>query len=243
MKDLWRIYLIGIVFGTSLLNTYAQVSFEQSRSADTIIYFVQNPYGNNAEFTWTITGGNIVGHSSPYTANGADTIQVIWNDSNKTTANIGSITVSEVVNWPGGSSCPSDEEKINVESWVQPKAIAEGNNLKVCSGESFILKISFEGKPGYEYKWRLYSKTDSTIVIEDYTSDFISCSDTTADIVVAGIENNSPTEEIYEFEVTDVKDGLADGMPANISMAKVNIHVQPESSPGTLKNSNTLIRR
>lgn len=243
MKGAWRLYFIGFVFGLNLLNAKAQVDSDPIRNTDTITYYLKNPYGNNAEFTWTITGGTILGHSSPYIEYGADTIHVIWNDSNKTSANYGSLKVSEIVHWPGGSSCASKEEQIDVESWVRPKAATDTSDIIVCSGESFAIKLDFEGKPGYKYKWKLYDKENPAIIIEDHTTEFINSINPSTDIVIAGIENSSSTEKLYEFEVTDVQDGLTDGMPGNVSMARVTINVQPKKSAGTLESNKHLIRR
>ena len=61
--------------------------------------------------------------------------------------------------------------------------------------------------------------------------------------MIPGIENNSGAEKIYEFEITDVQDDLTDGMPGDLSVAKVSIYVQPKISAGQLKNNNYLIRR
>lgn len=243
MKTTWRIYIIVLVFGINLLNARAQINYEQTRSSDTITYYLINSYGNNAVFTWTVTGGEIAGHLSPYTAAGADTIQVIWSDSNKTTANYGSLSVSEVVNWPSGASCPGDEEQINIESWVQPKASTDTAGIIVCTGEPFVITVNFEGKPEYKYKWKLYDKENPEIIVEDYTSDFINCANPSTDIVFDGMENADSTEKIYVFEVTDVQDGLDDGMPGNVSMGRVKIYVQPKKPAGALKSNNHLIRR
>ncbi len=196
-----------------------------------------------AEFTWTITGGTIAGYSSPYTADGADTIKVIWNDSNKTSANYGSLTVSEIINWPSGASCQSAEEQIDVESWVQPKAITDTSAIIVCSGEPFVISIAFEGKPEYRYKWKLYDKENPIILIQDYTASFITSINPSADIVFDGIENSSNTENLYEFEVTDIQDGLNDSIPGNVSMARVTVYVQPKPIVGILNSTNPLIRR
>lgn len=243
MKRSWYLYIAIVVLGFNLLSTKAQFIFEQIRNSDTIVYYVNSPYGNNAEFTWTITGGTIIGHSSPYTADGADTIKVIWNDSNKTSANYGSLRVYEVVNWTSGSSCSSDEEQINVESWVQPKASTDTSGIIICSGESFVIKVDFEGKPEYRYKWKLYDKDNPAIVIEDHTAGFINSINTSTDIVIAGIENSGSAEKLYEFEITDVQDGLPDDMPGNVSLARLTIYVQPKTSAGTLESNEQLIRR
>ena len=237
------LYFSLIVLVFNLMSTKAQVPLVQARSADTIAYYVINPHGNNVEFTWIITGGTIIGHSSPYTSDGADTIKVIWDDTNKNTANYGSLRVYEVVNWPGGSSCSSDEEQIDVEAWVQPKATTDISDIIVCSGEAFVITVDFEGKPDYRYKWKLYDKDNPAIVIEDHTADFITCTDTSTDIGIAGIENNGSTEKLYEFEITDVQDGLPDGMPGNVTSGTVTIHVQPKATAGTLENNEQLIRR
>ena len=235
--------LIGLVLGFNMLNTTAQVTFQQERSADTIVYYVINPNGNNAAFTWTITGGTIAGHSSPYTADGKDTIQVIWNNSNKTSPNYGSLKVSEIVKWPGGATCPSDDEKINVESWVQPKAIIDTSEIIICSGETFVIKVDFEGKPEYKFKWKLYDKENPAIIIEDHTAEFIYSSNPSIDIVIAGIENISSAKKLYVFEITDVQDGFSDDMPGNLSLSGVTINVQPKTTAGTLKSNKHLIRR
>lgn len=216
---------------------------EQARSADTIAYYIINPYGDIAEITWTITGGTIVGHPSTYTADGADTIQVVWNDFNKNSINHGSLIVSEIVKWPAGISCASPEEQLNVEAWVRPKAITDTSGLVVCPGEPFAIKVDFEGKPGYRYKWKLYDRNDTAIIIEDHTAEFITCVNSSTDILVDGIENNTGTQKIYEFEITGVQDALNDNIPGDLSMAGVSIHVQPEPPVGILKNNNSLIRR
>ena len=237
------LYIFLLVLVINGLSAKAQVPFAQARSADSITYYVINPHGNNAEFTWIISGGIIVGHSSPYTADGADSIKVIWDDTNKNTANYGSLSVYEVVNWPSGSSCSSDEEQINVEAWVQPKASIDTSGIIVCSGEEFIITIDFEGKPEYRYKWKLYDKDNPAIVIEDHTAGFIDCSNISTDIVIAGIENNGNTEKLYEFEITDVQDGLIDGMPGNVTSGRATIRVQPKATAGTLESNGQLIRR
>lgn len=237
------IYISLIVFGLKLLNVNAQIDYEQIRNTDTISYYVNNPDGDRAEFTWTITGGTIAGHSSPYSAIGADTIKVIWDNSNKSSANIGSLKVSKIINWPGGSSCQSEEEQIYVESWVQPKAITDTSSIIVCSGESFAISIEFEGKPGYRYKWKLYDKENPEILLEDHTVDFINSMDPFKNIAIAGIENSSNTEKFLEFEVIDVQDGFDDNMPGDVSMASVTIYVQPKPKTGILKSPNSIIRR
>ena len=225
------------------MNTLGQIPVEQARSADTIIYYIINPYGNDAEITWTITGGIIVGHPSPFTSDGADTIQVIWNDSNKTSANYGLLKVSEIVKWPGGISCPSPEEQLNVESWSRPKAITDTSDLLLCPGEYFTIKIDFQGKPEYSYKWKLYERNNPTLIIEDHTAEYITSISSSTDIVIPGIENDTGTEKIYEFEITDVQDALNDSIPGDVSTAGVSIYVQPKSPAGVLKNNNYLIRR
>lgn len=196
-----------------------------------------------AEITWSVFGGTIAGHSTPYTAEGADTIQVIWNNSNKTSANYGSLHVSEIIHWPGGPSCPSEEEQINVESWVQPTATTDTSGIIVCRGETFMITINFEGKPGYQYKWKLYDSENPELLIENHTTEFINSSEPSADILIAGLENNGSTQKLYEFEVTEVLDALNDSVPGNVSMAGVTIYVQPEPIAGTLKSSDQLIRR
>lgn len=225
------------------MNILAQVPVEQARSADTITYYIINPNGNIAEITWTITGGTIIGHPSPFTADGADTIQVIWNDSNKTSVNYGSLKVSEILKWPGDISCSSPEEQINVESWIRPKAKTDTSNLIVCPGESFAIKVDFEGKPGYRYKWKLYNRDDPACIIEDHTAEFITSINPSTDIIIGGMENNTGTEKIYEFEITEVQDALNDSIQGDVSMAGVSIYIQPKTSVGTLKNNSNLIRR
>lgn len=235
--------MVLIIFGLPLLSAHAQISPEQIRNTDTITYFVNNPYGNQAEFTWIITGGIIIGHSSPYTADGADTIRVLWDDANRTSANPGSLLVSEIVKWPDGSSCPSDVEQIDIESWVQPAALTDTSGIIVCSGESFLIGLDFEGKPGYQYKWKLYDKDNPSVILEDHTAAFISCMYTSTDIIIPGLVNTGSAEKLYVFEVTDVQDDLPDGMPGNVSSGRVMVHVQPKTSTGTLKSNNHLIRR
>ncbi len=243
MKSIRYSYFLGLVLSINILNIHAQVPIEQARSADTISYYINNPYGNSAEITWSINGGIIVGHFSPYIADGADTIQVIWNNSLKNSANDGFLAVSEIVHWLGGSSCQSPEEQIYVEAWAPPKAITDSSSLKICPGESFTIQVVFEGKPGYRYKWKLYERENPALLLEDHTTDFITCNNPSADIIIAGVENNTGIEKILEFEITDVQDGLSDNMPGDISMGKVSIHVQPKKSAGTLKSNNYLIRR
>lgn len=243
LKTIRCLYLIGLVLVFNMLHINAQINYETIRNTDTISYYVNNSHGNKAEFTWTIIGGIIVGHSSPYTADGADTIRVIWDDSNRTSANYGSLKVSKIVKWSGGVSCQSEETEIHVESWVQPKAATDTTGISVCPGESFVIQLVFEGKPPYQYKWKLYEKEDPGVVVEDYTAGFISSIDPSTGIVIAPIENNSSTEKIYEFEVTEVQDELDDGMPCDVSMAGVTIYVQPKLAAGTLESSNHLIRR
>jgi hypothetical protein len=231
------------VLGFNILNANAMIPPEEARSADTIIYYIKNPYGNSAEITWSITGGIIVGHSSPYTADGADTIKVIWNDTKKSSVNPGSLKVSEIVKWAGGTSCPSPEEQINVESWVKPKVITDTLALNICSEDSIIIKVYFEGKPEYKYKWRLYEKNNPSQIIEDYTTNFIISNDTITYIKIAGIKNTTGSVQIYEFEITEVHDGLTDKTHGDVSMGKTSIYIQSETSIGTIKNNNQLIRR
>ncbi len=243
MKKTGSQYLIGLFIAIHVLNINAQDTTELARSADTIFYYIINPHGNNAEITWTITGGIIIGHSSPYTEDGADTIRVIWNDSNKTNANYGSLKVSYIVNWAIGSSCESPEEQINVESWVRPKAIVNTSSLSICSGDTFKIRVNFEGKPGYKFKWKLFDRDNPAKIIEDHTETFITCNDSLTDILITGIDNNTGTEQVYDFEITDVNDGLTDGTPGDVSTAKASIYVQPKALPGILKDDNHLIRR
>jgi hypothetical protein len=243
MKSFRLSYLIGLFFVFDLILVNAQIDYEQIRNTDTISYYVNNPYGTMAEFTWIISGGTIVGHSTPYTAAGADNILVIWNDSNRTTPNFSYLRISETINWPDGASCQSDEEQIDVESWVQAKASTDTSGIRVCRGESLVIKVEFEGKPGYQYKWKLYEKENPEILVEDHTSDFENSINPSIDILIAGIENNSNTQKIYEFLVTEVRDGLNDDMPGDVSMASATIYVQPVPLIGEIKSSNNLIRR
>jgi len=243
VKTIRLLYLVRLVFVFNLINVNAQIDYEKIRNTDTISYYVNNPYGNLAELTWTIDGGTIVGHSTLYTAEGADTIKVIWDDSNKNTANFGSLKVSESLSWPGGSSCQSEEEQIHVESWVQPKATTNISSIRVCQGESFVVKINFEGEPGYQYKWKLYEKEYPEILVENHTTDFINSINTSADIVIAGLKNSSSSQKLYKFEITDVQDGLNDGMTGNVLMSWATIYVQSKPLKGTLKTTNHLIRR
>jgi hypothetical protein len=243
LKSYLCLYFALVLIGFSVLKAKAQVVFEQIRNTDPVTYYVNNPYGDQALFTWTITGGTLVGHSSPYTANGADTVEVKWNDTNRNSANYGSLTVSEIVKWHDGSTCPSEEEKINVESWVQPKAQTDTSGILMCPGEPFVIRVYFEGKPGYRYKWKLYDLENPAIPVEDHTDVFISSINSFADIDIPALENSVSTEKLYEFEITDVQDGFADGMPGDVSSARVTIFVQPKTAAGILKSNNHLIRR
>jgi hypothetical protein len=237
------LYIAIFVCGFSLSDANAQVIFEQVRNTEPITYYVKNPYGNRAEFTWTITGGSIVGHASPYIADGADTIQVIWDDQNRNSSNYGSLRVSEIVKWSESSNCSSEEEQINVESWVQPKARTDFPEITVCSGETITVSVYFEGMPEYRFKWKLYDTENPEIVIEDHTTEFIRCNEPLTDIIITGIDNNTPSEKIVEFRITDVRDAFADGMPGDVSLGTVMIYVQPKPLAGTLKSSHHLFQR
>lgn len=236
-------YIIGLVFSLGVLHNYAQDSIVLTRCSVPITYYVHNPYGNNATFTWTITGGTIPGHTSPYTSDGADSISVIWNAAATTEANPGSLKVWETVHWPDGASCSSAEEQIQVEAWVRPKAITDTTDRYVCLDEAFTIPVFFEGKPGYRYTWKLYDKDNPYIIIEDHTAGYISCDSTYTDILIAGIRNTTGTEKQYIFEITGVQDSLDDGMTGEISTARITIHVWPKTSTGILYNNNHLIRR
>jgi hypothetical protein len=236
-------YFIGLVFLFFIRNAIAQISPEQIRNSDTISYYVIAPFSSKAEFTWTITGGSIIGHSSPYTAIGADTIKVIWNNSNKNDANYGTLNVFERISWSGTDYCQSEETDIKVESWVRPAAIAEMSNINVCQGEPFTVSVRFQGKPGYNFKWKLYDKENPNILIEDHSTEFINCSYLSADINLNGINNSSDSLKYYVFEITDVQDGLNDNLSADLSMGKIIIGVQPIPNIGIPQSNKKLIRR
>ena len=79
MEKPLRLYIAIVIIGFNFLHAGAQSANEIVRNTEPVTYYVNNPFGNNAELTWTITGGTIMGHASPYTADGADTIKVLWN--------------------------------------------------------------------------------------------------------------------------------------------------------------------
>lgn len=236
-------YFIWLVFSIGIYQVYAQEPVVQDRSADTTIYYVENSLGSNAVFTWNITGGIIPGHGSSYTAEGADSIEVIWNDSCKSCANKGTLTVYKIVSWPDGNFCISPEEQISVEAWSRPKATADTNTRFVCSQKAFDIELSFEGKPGYQYQWKLYDKNNPSLVLEDHTDEYTSSGNPFTSISIAGITNTSEVEKQYVFELTALKDALDDGMPEDLTEAKKIIVVRPQASAGQLKYTNYLKRR
>lgn len=133
--------------------------------------------------------------------------------------------------------------EILVESWVQPKAIVDTSDIIICPDESFVIKVDFEGKPPYRYKWKLYEKNNPEVWVEDHTTEYSSSISPSIDIPITALQNNSDTEKEYVFEITEVKDSLKDDMPCNVSMARQPIYVQPKQTVGTLKSSNHLISR
>ena len=213
------------------------------RNTDPISYTVSNPDGNNATFTWTVTGGTIVDQSSPYSATGANSIQVIWDNANKTSVNIGNLTVSKVIDHGDGVSCPGPDQIMEIQSWVSPKATVATSNFHVCSGEASTVDLTFEGKADYSYKWKVYQKDTPANIVEDKTGSFLTSNTSSVTVDIASVVNISGSDIIYVFAVTQVQDAFADIDDGDITTATVEMTVHSTSDIGPIQSGSSLISR
>ena len=237
------------------INLVAQTSYgtgftttQTIRNNTDVQYTVNNSDGTNAIFTWTITGGTIIVSGlpqvSPYTQLGtaASTVSVYvrWDNTNKTTANAGSLIVSKTV-----GTCTSINQTFTVQSWVAPKASISTMPFSVCSGTPISVNANFEGNAGnsgYLYQWRVVKVSDGSIV-EDHTASSISSVTATSTITIANIVNNSGAAILYRFELTLMQDGFTDVASGDISAANVIFTVNSVPVIGIISSSNSLILR
>jgi len=245
------LFVLGILIsGNILAQSFTHNSTQIVRNTSPITYSANNADGVNATFTWTVTGGTIVvggvDQTSPYTQNGTVaatvSIQVRWNNTNTTSANTGSVTVSKTV---GALSCPSADHLVNVQSWVAPSASVTSTAFIVCSGDASSVNLAFQGNAGtsgYLYRWRVVRVSDN-VVVEDHTVANISSAIATASVNIAAINNATASPVQYRFELTQMQDGFTDIAAGNITAATVLFTVNPVPTIGTINSSTSLILR
>jgi len=236
-------------------NLFAQTNFVDAstqivRNTSNITYTAANADGVNASFTWTVTGGTIVvggvDQVSPYIQAGTVaanvSIQVRWDNTNTTSANLGTLSVSKTV---GTLLCPSAGFTLNVQSWVAPSASVTSSSFNVCSGDASSVDLAFlgnTGNSGYLYRWRVVRVSDS-VVVEDHTAADNSSAATTANVAIAGITNVSGAPVNYRFELTQMQDGFNDVTINAFAAGSVVFTVNPVPVINNINSSSNLILR
>jgi hypothetical protein len=220
------------------------------RNTAPVTYTVNNPNGASATFTWTVTGGTIVvggvDRISPYTQVGSgatESIQVRWDNTNTTSVNNGTLSVSKAVT-TGSNTCNSAVQNFAVQSWVAPSATSSTADFSVCGGtnlSAYPIDLAFTGKSDYRYAWQLVRNSDNTAVASS-AGELISASATATVAVnyavVAG--------ETYTFSLTYMYDDFTDFSAAtsgNVSTATVAITALAAPVIGPVQSSDSLTER
>ena len=255
MKKHILLSMLSMVLTLSGTNLFAQTTYgtgytttQTVRNNADIQYTVSNPDGITATFTWTVTGGTIyvggIAQVSPYAQPGTVaanvSIYVRWDNTNKTSANAGTLSVSKTT-----GTCTSNVQTFTVQSWVTPLARVTTVPFSVCSGTSSSVNLNFEGNSGssgYLYRWRVIRISDGSVT-EDHTAASISTAAPAAIATIAGITNASGAPIQYRFELTLMQDGFTDVAAGNITTANVTFTVNPASAIGPISSSNSLILR
>jgi hypothetical protein len=254
-QTLFSVLTIALVLFLTGVNMLAQTNYGTGytttqivRNSSDVQYTVSNSDGTNATFTWTVTGGTIIvggiPQVSPYTQAGTAaatvSIYVRWDNTNKTSANSGTLSVSKTV-----GTCSSNTQTFNVQSWVAPLARVTTTSFNVCSGTGSSVNVSFEGNAGtsgFGYKWRVIKVSDGSVV-EDHTATTLYSASNTATVNIAAIANTSGAAVQYQFELTLMQDGFTDVANGDLTAAKVTFNVNPEPVVGPINSSNSLILR
>lgn len=250
-QTLLSILIISMLLSLNGINLLAQTygigytTTQTVRNNSDVQYTVSNPDGLAATFTWTVTGGTIyvggLAQVSPYSQPGTVaanvSIYVRWDNTNKTTANAGTLSVSKTV-----GTCASSVQTFTVQSWVAPLARVTTTPFSVCSGTASSASIDFEGNAGnsgFLYRWRVVRVSDGSVV-EDHTSSSISSATSPVTPTIAGITNTSGSPIQYRFELTLMQDGFTDIATGDIAAAKVTFTVDPAPAIGPINSSNSL---
>jgi hypothetical protein len=215
------------------------------RNTSDVQYTVQNPDGASASFTWIVSGGTIivggVAQTSPYvqagTAASTVSVYVRWDNTNKTSANNGTLNVSKTV-----GACGSSTQTFTVQSWVSPLARVTTAPFSVCSATSSSVSVNFEGNAGnsgFLYQWRVVKVSDGSVV-EDHTASSVSSATSTANISIAAITNTTGAAVSYRFEITSIQDGFTDIANGDLTAANVTFSVNPEPVVGPISSSDSL---
>jgi hypothetical protein len=254
-QTLLSILIISTILTISGINLFAQTNYgtgytttQTIRNNSDVQYTVSNPDGVAATFTWIVTGGTIyisgVAQPSTYTQPGTAaanvSIFVRWDNTNKTSANAGTLSVSKTV-----GTCASTVQTFTVQSWVAPLARVSTASFSVCSGTASSASVDFEGNAGnsgYLYSWRVVRVSDMSVV-EDHTASLIPSTTTTVTPSIAGITNTSGAPIQYRFELTLMQDGFTDIAAGDVSAANVTFTVNPVPAIGPINSSNSLILR
>jgi hypothetical protein len=228
-------------------------------TASGVTYSVANTEGTKASYTFTITNGTIQsvtpasGTKTALTATFTDvpngtpvSITVVWNNTNKTSSNDGTITVSKTVDFGGGSCGSAGTQVSNIKSWTMPLAKVTTPTFDVCSGVAPApIAVSFEGNAGtsgYEYKWKVSKVSDGTGG-EDHTASFTSSAAASTTVPVAAITNNSGAPIAYKFEITQMQDGFTDIVNGDITTASVTFNVNPVPTVGPISSVPVIIAK
>lgn len=218
------------------------------RNATNPTYTVANPDGAAATFTWTVTGGTIVvggvDQVSPYTAAAANAIEIRWSNTNRNTANTGTVTVTKVVDYGGGAvTCtPSTAQTFNVEAWTSPKGDATTADFDDCAGATPSVALAFEGRANYEYQWRVYNQAAPGVDIQT-SGGWVSGAAATATVNIAALANATAADIVYVFELTQMRDGFIDIAAGTITDSQVLITIHPIPVVGPVNSSSSLILR
>ncbi|HEY4787123.1 MAG TPA: hypothetical protein VIH57_13790 [Bacteroidales bacterium] len=249
-QTLFSVLTIALVLFLTGVNMLAQTNYGTGytttqivRNSSDVQYTVSNSDGTNATFTWTVNGGTIIVGGTPQvypytqagTAAATVSIYVRWNNTNTTTANNGTLTVSKVVN----GTCTSNVQTVNVESWVAPSVSITSTPPAICSGNGTSVNLAFTGKSNYLYWWKVTRLSDNTIV-EDHTTSSTSSTLATSTVTIAPITN--ATSQTYRFEVTRMQDGFTDS-DLNLTGISVDFIVNAPLPVGPINSSNSLTPR
>lgn len=222
------------------------------RNTNPVTYTVGNPDGAAATFTWTVTGGTIVvggvDQASPYTALAANSIQIRWNNTNRTSSNDGTVTVSKVVDYGGGTvTCtPASDQSFDVEAWTSPKGEVTTADFDDCAGAAPSIDLAFEGRANYEYQWRVYLSTAPGVNLQSSGAPAVWASSAAAAATVnlAALPNATSGDLIYIFELTAMRDGFTDIAAGDISADnQVEIIIHPVPVVGPVNSSSSLTPR
>jgi hypothetical protein len=232
------LFIAGILFTS---NIFAQTNFDGTvtqivRNTSPITYTVANPDGAGTTFSFIVTNGTILVNGAPkaspfdtLTAAANVSIQVRWDNTNKTSANIGTLAVSKTL-----GTCAGSVLTLNVQSWVAPSVTASSTTTTFCSGGAPLIDLAFQGKSNYGYTWQVLDASNN--VVQGPTA-VANVNTITTTVTPSGIT----TAGTYRFQITTMQDGFTDVV--NNSVVTVAYTINPIPTINNINSSSNLTPR